>query len=332
MKKILITGANGFIGSFLVEKALEKGWETWAGVRKTSSREYLQDPRINFIHLNYSDKGILERQIQSHVAKHGQWDYIIHNAGITKHVSKYDFYIINNRYTANFAEALQDVECIPKKFVLMSSLSALFPEVSLYGLSKLEAEQYVQFCSHLPYIILRPTGVYGPRERDYLMMLKTVQSGFAVTAGFRTQRLTFVYVTDLVQAAFLALESDLKKKIYTVSDGDVYTDSEYIKLIKKILGKKKLLRIKVPLAVLYIVSCFLELFFKIFGRPSTLNRDKYKIMRHRDWTCSNQPITQDLGFQPEYDLEKGLRTSIEWYKQNGWLSDKTPDEILTNQS
>ncbi len=55
-KRILITGASGFIGSFLVEKALEKGYETWAGIRKSSSREYLQDTRIQFIDLPFQAK------------------------------------------------------------------------------------------------------------------------------------------------------------------------------------------------------------------------------------------------------------------------------------
>jgi Nucleoside-diphosphate-sugar epimerases len=59
----LITGASGFIGSFLVEKALEEGYETWAGVRKSSSREYLKDDRIQFLDLNFGDKNKLKEQL-----------------------------------------------------------------------------------------------------------------------------------------------------------------------------------------------------------------------------------------------------------------------------
>ena len=318
MKKILITGASGFIGSFLVEKALEMGWETWAGIRETSSREYLKDTRIHFIDLNYSDQEILQQQIQSHVAEHGKWDYIIHNAGVTKCIQVSDFFTVNYRYTANFVNVLQDTENVPDKFLLMSSLSVQFPKTT-YGLSKLKAEQYLQFRAKVPYIIIRPTGVYGPRDKDYLMMLKAVKAGFEVTAGFKPQRLTFVYVTDLVQAVFLALESEWTKKMYIVSDGEVYTDSEYAKLVKKVLEKKSVLRIKVPLFLLYAVSVLSEFFGKIFKKPSTLNRDKYKIMKQRDWHCSNQALVKDLGFRPEYDLEKGLKASVEWYKQNKWL-------------
>ena len=318
MKKILITGASGFIGSFLVEKALEMGWETWAGIRKTSSREYLKDTRIRFIDLNYSNKEILKQQIQSHVAEQGKWDYIIHNAGVTKCVQVSDFHTVNYQYTANFIDVLQDVENRPEKFILMSSLSAIFPGTA-YGLSKLKAEQYLQSCSNIPYTIMRPTGVYGPREMDYYLMLKTVKAGFEVTAGFKPQRLTFIYVKDLVQAVFLALESNLTEKIYAVSDGETYTDAEYAKSVKKVLGKKLVLRIKVPLFLLYIVSVFSGFIGKISGKPSTLNKDKYQIMKQRDWSCSIQPLVDDLRFHPEYDLEKGLKACVEWYKQNKWL-------------
>ena len=318
MKKILITGASGFIGSFLVEKALEKGWETWAGIRETSNRKYLKDTRIHFIDLNYSNKNTLKQQIKSHVEEHGKWDYVIYNAGVTKCIRNFDFYKVNYLYMVKLVEVLQDIETVPDKFLLMSSLSAMYPETT-YGSSKFKAEQYLEFRSPISYIIIRPTGVYGPKEKDYYMMLKTIQAGLNVTAGFKQQQLTFVYVTDLVQAVFLALESALIKKTYTVSDGNVYADSEYTKLVKKALNKKFVLRIKVPLFILYIVSVISEFFGRMLGKTSTLNRDKYKIMKQRDWRCFDQHLIDDLGFLPEYDLEKGLKASVEWYKQNGWL-------------
>jgi len=126
-------------------------------------------------------------------------------------------------------------------------------------------------------------------------------------------------VKDLVQAVFLALESNLTEKIYAVSDGETYTDAEYAKSVKKVLGKKLVLRIKVPLFLLYIVSVFSGFIGKISGKPSTLNKDKYQIMKQRDWSCSIQPLVDDLRFHPEYDLEKGLKACVEWYKQNKWL-------------
>lgn len=335
MKKIIITGASGFIGSFLVEKALELGLQTWAGVRESSSREYLQNNDILFLDLNFKDKKKLTEQLRDFKKLFGHIDYIIHNAGLTKCLNPKDFDIVNYQYTINFIEALQEADCIPDKFVLMSSLSAYgvgdeinYTPIRLtdtphpntaYGISKLKAEQYLQNTVNFPYIILRPTGVYGPREKDYYLMLKTVKSGLDVGAGFKPQHLTFIYVKDLVDAAFHALENPISNKAYFVSDGDVYTDKEYTSLVKKVLNKRRVLSLKIPLWILKFVSIVAEDISKITKKPSTLNRDKYKIMKQRNWECDIEPLKQDLGFSPKYNLKQGLEESVNWYKENGWL-------------
>lgn len=335
MKQIIITGASGFVGSFLVEKALKLNFKTWAAIRHTSSKEYLKDKSINFIDFDYSDVDRLTQQFLAFKKENGRIDYFIHNAGITKSIDISDFETINYQYTVNLIDALIAADCIPKKFILISSLSAFgmgdevnYTPIRLddipkpntaYGLSKLRAEEYLQQKISFPYIILRPTGVYGPREKDYFLMLKTVQAGFDVGAGFKPQHLTFIYVKDLVDVVFLATESNLVNKAYFVADGDVYTDKEYTALVKKILNKKRVLSIKIPLFVLKIVSIVAEGISKLTKKPSTLNRDKYKIMKQRNWECDIEPTKKELGFEPKYNLEKGLDESVKWYKNNNWL-------------
>ena len=334
-KRILITGASGFIGSFLVEKALREGYETWAGVRKSSSREYLKDDRIQFLDLSFGDKNKLKEQL-SHFKKNcGKFDYVVHNAGVTKCLDAEDFDKINFRYTANLIDALREVDAVPDKFVLMSSLSAFgvgdeenYTPIKItdtpnpntaYGKSKLKAECYLRSMDDFPYIILRPTGVYGPREKDYFLMIKTVKSGLDVGAGFKPQHLTFIYVKDLVDAVFLGLKSELKNKAYFVADGDVYTDREYTQLVKQVIEKKHVLSLKVPLWILKAVSVLVESISRITKKPSTLNRDKYIIMKQRNWECDITPLVNDLGFTPKYNLKDGLTESVSWYKENGWL-------------
>jgi len=319
VKQILITGAGGFIGSFLVEEALRRNWKVWAGIRQTSSREYLCDERISFIDLIYSDKEKLKQQIEKHRDSFGKWDYVIHNAGVTKCLNSEDFEKVNYRFTRNLIEALKESGAAPDKFVLMSSLSATPPPDTLYGKSKLKAEEFLESQTDFPFVILRPTGVYGPRDKDYFLMLKSIKNGLELTAGYEPQQLTFLYAKDLARAACLAAESDFIRKIYNVSDGNTYSDETYAQIAKQALGKKRVLKLRVPLLFLKTVSVVAELFSKITKKPSTLNRDKYKIMKRRDWTCDISPITNDLGYKAEYDLESGIKECVSWYTNQGWL-------------
>ena len=319
MKKILITGAGGFIGSFLVEEALNRNWKVWAGIRQTTNKEYLNDERISFIDLLYSDKEKLKEQIENHQTRFGKWDYVIHNAGVTKCLKSEDFEKINYRFTRNLIEALKESDAVPEKFILMSSLSAAPPTDTLYGKSKRKAEEFLESLTDFPYLIFRPTGVYGPRDKDYFLVLKSIKKGFDLAAGYKPQTLTFLYVKDLAKAVFLAAESDFTGKIYNISDGNKYSCETYTQMLKQALGKKRVLRLRIPLVLLKTISVLAELFSKISKKPSTLNRDKYKIMKRRNWACDISPLVQDLGFRAEYDLERGIRECVMWYSNQGWL-------------
>ena len=108
-KKVLVTGASGFIGSFLVEGGLERGMHTWAGIRRTSSRKYLQDQRIRFAELDFGNKEKLKSQLAMHKQEHDGWDYIIHCAGVTKCLHKEDFDKGNYQATVHFVETLKEL-------------------------------------------------------------------------------------------------------------------------------------------------------------------------------------------------------------------------------
>ena len=111
MAGILVTGAGGFIGSHIVEEALRRGYDIYAGVRRTTSREYLSDPRIKFVELDFTNTERLCAQLLQYKKEMGGWDYIVHNLGVTKCKRQKDFYTINHEYTRNFTNAL--IECLP---------------------------------------------------------------------------------------------------------------------------------------------------------------------------------------------------------------------------
>ena len=332
MNKILITGASGFIGSFIVEEALKRGFETWAAVRKSSSKEYLQDERIHFIELNLSSKVQLVEQLRGH-----DFDYVVHAAGVTKCLNKQDFHRINTEGTKNLAKAILEVEMPLKRFVFISSLSIFgaikeqqpYEEIresdtprpnTEYGLSKLAAEQYVETLrARLPYIILRPTGVYGPREKDYFMMAKSIKGHSDFAVGYKRQDITFVYVKDVVQAVFLALEKGENGRKFFLSDGQVYQSTTFSDLIHEELGRPWWIRITAPVWVLRIITFIGEYVGRMTGKVTALNNDKYNILKQRNWRCDIQPAIDELGYQPTYNLEQGVKETIQWYKDNGWL-------------
>ena len=333
--KILITGASGFIGSFLIEEALQLDMQVWAGVRASSSRKYLQDERICFAELDLTDSDRLGKQLEKHKAEHGGWDCIIHCAGVTKCLHKGEFEIGNYWATRHFIETLQSLDMVPRQFVYLSSLSVYgaihekdykpigeadtpVPNTA-YGISKLHAENYIRSLSDFPYVIFRPTGVYGPRERDYFLMAKSISRHFDISAGFTRQDLTFVYVKDLVQAVFLAVEKQVRRRAYFVSDGNVYSSRTFSDLIRRELHVSFLIRFVCPLAVLKIISFICGESAKLFGKTSTLNPDKYKIMKQRNWRCDIASLTEELGYRPQYSLEEGVKETIAWYRKEKWL-------------
>lgn len=335
MKKMLITGAGGFIGGFIVEEALKKGYETYAGVRKSTNREYLKDERIHFTDLCFDNKEKLKQQLTELKEQQGPWDYIVHNLGVTKCKNPDDFDKINTGYVKIFADALIETGMKPQQFILMSSLGAwgagdeknftpIHPDdipnpETRYGSSKLNAENYLRSLDNFPFIVLRPTGVYGPREQDYFLMMKTIKYGFDFVAGYKPQIITFIYVKDLVRVIFLAIEKGVTQRCYFISDGGRYRSSDFRRYIARELGRKWVIPVQVPLFMLKGISYVAEFAASVIGKPSTLNRDKYRIMRQRNWICDTSPLCRELGFKPEYDLERGVKESVIWYKQAGWL-------------
>lgn len=328
--KVLITGASGFIGSFIVEESLRRGMETWAAIRPTSSKKFLTDKRIHLLELDFSSEEKLKEQLAGHT-----FDYVVHAAGTTKCLHKDDFYRVNTEGTMHLIQALLTLQMPIKRFIFISSLSIFGPvheqqpylEISeddipcpntAYGKSKLAAEQFLASIGNtFPYIILRPTGVYGPREKDYFLMAKSIQNHVDFAAGFKQQDLTFVYVEDVVQAVFLAFDRGMSGRTYFVSDGNVYSSRRFSDLIRKELGSPWCLRIVAPLWVLRLVTFFGEQMAKLTGRITALNNDKYNILKQRNWRCNIEPTMDELGYHPHVDLQEGVRRTIAWYRERG---------------
>ena len=328
-KKLLVVGAGGFIGGFIAEEGLRRGFDTYVTVRESTSRRYLTDERLHFVVLDYDDEQAMAKTLSEALPEGEKWDYIIYNLGATKCVNFMEFNRINFMYLRTFVETLRAIDKVPHRFLFMSSLSALgmadeknyTPITSAtppnpntrYGLSKIKAETYLETLDNFPYIIFRPTGVYGPHEKDYLMMIKSIDSHWDFGVGYRKQLLTFIYVEDLVNAMFDAYEAGVVKKKYIISEDACYTQKQFRDIVARELGGKWVIPVKLPMWIVYIASYFAEKWAAAQLRTSTLNRDKFKIMKQRNWSCDVSDVKRDFNFNPQFSLEKGIKATVAAY-------------------
>ena len=331
-KNVLIIGAGGFVGGFIAEEALRRGYTVLAGVRESTSRRYLADDRISFVTLDYENPVQMAEAITDAIPE-GDPYWLVYNLGATKCTNFADFNRINYQYLRNVVEALRQCGRIPQRFLYMSSLSALGPgdertyapltgktipaPDTRYGVSKIKAETFLETCPDIPWTIFRPTGVYGPHELDYLMMIRSIDRHWDFGVGMRRQMLTFIYVKDLAAAVFDALASDrtLRRK-YIISEPRSYSQAEFRRIAARILGRKLVIPVRVPIWMLYVVSAVAEKIGVMRSKPSTLRRDKFRIMRQRNWNCSVDEAVADFGFAPRYDLAAGLTETVAAYRES----------------
>lgn len=365
--KILVTGASGFIGSFLCEKGHERGDEVWAGMRLHSSKRHLQGDWVNFITLQLDNEALLREQLLAWKERYGRWDAIIHAGGVTKCLRREDFDRNNFDCTRHLVNALIHLDMVPGIFVYVSSLSvtgpikekkvkthpltplhsdpyatddfigkytveqSVYEEITdsdephpntAYGISKLKSERFLHSLKDFPYVIMRPTGVYGPREKDYLMMAESIKKHMDFSVGYQPQEITFVHVHDLVGVIYAAIDrrreelsrheehSELLGKAFFVTDGYVYYSRAFSDLIQHTIGVKGVVHIKAPLFVLRSVSFMAESFSKLRKKASTLNGDKYKIMKQRNWQCDIRPMIDILHYHPQWNLQRGVEETF----------------------
>jgi nucleoside-diphosphate-sugar epimerase len=328
-EKVLITGASGFIGFHLIEAALQRGLAVCAAIRPGSVIDQLKPFDIEYCELDYTNEALLVKQLAASGCK-----YIIHAAGATRAGSQQAYNTINAEYTFTLARAASKIPGNPiTRFVFVSSLAAVGPlndrntviteevspaPVTAYGRSKLLAEQKLRALPQLPLVVLRPTAVYGARERDILIMLRSINRGIEAYIGRGDQQLSFIYVKDLASVTIDALFARASNMTFNISDGGNYDQYELARLCKWILHKNTL-RLHLPHGMVKGLAFTLEKLYAWRGKTPVLNREKLQELTAVNWLCSIEKAKMHLGFRPQYSLEHGLRETLQWYSEHKWL-------------
>lgn len=328
MKKVLITGASGFLGYHLIQAALQSGMEVFAAIRKSSDIEHLKDLNIQYALVDFGSVDSLRNDIEEK-----GYDYIIHAAGITKAKTAEVYNTVNAGYTRNLAVAAASANIRLQKFVFVSSLAALGPlesldkqieddseakPVTLYGASKLLAEQHLKEIPDLPFIIFRPTAIYGPREKDIFILFKSINRGWEPHIGRFDQQLSFVYVKDLAEIIIRSLRSAIRGKSYNVTDGKSYNRYALAEGVKLALSKKTF-SFHLPVKAVHALAMTMDLIYSKSEMTPALNKEKMPELTAINWNCNIKNIVEDLKYDPQYTLEKGLNETVKWYKDNNWL-------------
>jgi UDP-glucose 4-epimerase len=325
-EKVLITGASGFLGYHIINAAVKEGYDVYAAIRKSSNVKHLQHLSVNYIELDYKNAEGLEKLFEEK-----GFDYVIHAAGTTKANSAAEYDLVNNIYTLNLATAAAKGTKV-KRFVFISSLAAIGPSKSIaenitenktpepvtaYGKSKLSAENNLKKLD-IASTIFRPTAIYGPREKDIFIITQTLNKGIDAYIGRINQHLSFVYGADMGEIAVKALKQTGGNAEYNITDGNSYSRYAYADIVKKLL-KKKAVRFHLSLPVFKVILFFIEKINKAMNKVPPVSLEKLGELTAENWVCNISKVKSELGFNPKFDLEKGLTASVEWYKENGWL-------------
>lgn len=356
-KRVVVTGANGFIGSHLVEHLQRAGDDVQAMVRRGAKLDNLAGADPQIVHASLAD-------VDAMSAAFDGAELVYHVAGLTAAFTRAEFERANAEGTANVLAAIRGARRPPRRLVLVSSLMAAgpsHPEVArrehhspqaaytLYGDSKLAGERLAFAAARagdLEVVVVRPPAVYGPRDADVLQMIRSAKFGVIAQPGLRPAWMSFVHAEDLVAGIALAgargrpLPRDGAhaladggcsfdhvpdhpshpegEGIYFITDGDQHTVVSFGRAAAAALGRRAL-AIPFPRAAVWTLAGINQAIGRMRGRAPALTLDKARGSLAPGWWCDSSKAALELGYTPRWPLSAGLEQTVAWARAAGKL-------------
>lgn len=332
---LLLTGATGFVGRNLLLHALVKRWyaNIYVPVRNPDKlTNQLKDEGFPSIPENLK---VIRTEAPHWTFERLRVDHVIHSAAVLFARTREEYEVVNVEGTLSLLERLEN----PSRVVLISSQSAAGPSarqtpirresdpeapVSWYGKSKLRMERAVsERWPRLPYVVLRPPMVLGPRDQAFLPLFKMVHQPVRFKPGLSKNLYSFISVDDLVEAVFHALQmtedwSGLPQRHFFVGNAHPVSDREMIHTAAHIVGKRGVVA-PVPQVALQLVSWIIDAVPAWRKEVPSLSKDKLKEMRYDRWVVSSDAFDRCFGWRAHKGLREALEETYQWYLKTGLI-------------
>lgn len=323
--RIFVTGATGFVGSHVVAAMRERGHAVACLVRDVEkARQVLGAATAELLAGDLDDAPVLARGCS--IA-----DVVVHLAGLTAARKRSELFAINAGGTEALVTAARAATASVRRFVYVSSLAAAGPTengivpssgeeaqpVSDYGRSKLAGEAPVRALA-IPWTILRPPAVYGPRDREFLRIFRAARHGVAPLFGDGSQTLSLVYAGDLANAVVRCVEGEPSPGVYYPAHPEITTARALVEGIGTALGKRVRI-VHVPRSFVSPLMWITGTAARLAGRATLLSMDKAAELLAAGWTCSPAALEAATGWRARTPLAEGLQQTAAWYRGVGWL-------------